>query len=188
MSATEVLQRVASALDQCGIDYMLTGSLASAYYGTSRSTQDIDVVIDASPEQLRALIKYLQEAQFYAEVDAAMQALQRRSLFNVIELASGWKIDLIIRKARNFSEEEFRRRRQVDFNGVRLFVASAEDILLAKLEWAKMASSARQLDDAAGILRLQWESLDREYLKKWVEGLHLSVEWSSALEKAKLSE
>jgi len=76
-------------------------------------------------------------------------------LFNVIDLASGWKIDLIIRKSRAFSQEEFHRRQRVDLQTLSLYVASAEDVVVAKLEWSKLAQSQRQIEDVAGILRVR---------------------------------
>jgi hypothetical protein len=188
MTAGEVFRRLTSALDRAGIPYMLSGSFASSYYGATRSTQDIDLVIDATPEQLELLIRQLPAEHYYVDLPAALEAHRRKSLFNVIDLATGWKIDLIIRKARAFSEEEFGRRRQVDLQGIRIFVASPEDVVISKLEWARLAQSQRQIDDAAAILRSRWQLLDREYLRKWIEDLNLSAEWSSALEKAKLSE
>lgn len=188
MSATEVLQRLTGALDRAGIDYMLTGAFASSYYGASRSTQDIDFVIESSPEQLRAFVESLSEGTYYVEMDAAMQALRSRSLFNVIDLLSGWKTDLIIRKARPFSEEEFRRRRRVEVNGVRLFITSAEDIILAKMEWAKMSGSNRQLEDVASIVRVQWNVLDLPYLEKWTASLQLQPQWKEARRQAEIGE
>jgi hypothetical protein len=100
MSIQDVLQRIAAALDRAGIVYMLSGSFASAYYGAARSTQDIDFVIHASSEQLRAFIGALPEREYYSDLDSALEALQRQSLFNVIDQATGWKIDFIIRKSR----------------------------------------------------------------------------------------
>ena len=75
--------------------------------------------------------------------------------FNVIDLATGWKIDFIIRKSRPFSETEFERRSEVHFEGLRLHIAQPEDVIIAKLEWAKRASSERQIEDVAGILKSQ---------------------------------
>ena len=87
---------------------------------------------------------------------------------------------MIIRKSRAFSQEEFGRRRLSDIEGVPLHVASAEDIILAKLEWAKLGQSQRQIDDAAGILKLRGDSLDRSYLDKWASELDLAQQWSAA--------
>jgi hypothetical protein len=60
------------------------------------------------------------------DLDAALEARKQ-----------GWKIDLIIRKSRPFSEEEFRRRELVNLQGRSLFVASAEDVVVSKLEWVR---------------------------------------------------
>lgn len=109
MSIPQVLQRITSALDQAEIAYMLTGSFASAHYGVPRSTQDIDLVVEATAAQLRAFIHSLSSIEYYADLNAALEAQKRESLFNVIDLATGWKIDLICRKARLFSREEFNR-------------------------------------------------------------------------------
>ena len=88
MSASEVFQRLTAALDRAGIAYRLSGSFASAYYGASRSTQDIDLVIEATPTQLRDLVKNLPSENYYVDLDAALEAQRRQSQFNVIDLAS----------------------------------------------------------------------------------------------------
>lgn len=151
MSVPDVFRRITTALDRAGVGYMLSGSFASAHYGAPRSTQDIDLVIDTTPAQLRAFVEALSGDEYYADIDSALEAHKRQSMFNVIDLATGWKIDLIIRKSRAFSREEFRRRQQVSLHDVTLFVASAEDIVISKLEWAKRAQSRRQIEDAASI-------------------------------------
>jgi hypothetical protein len=165
MSIAEVLQGITAALDQSNVAYMLTGSFASAYYGTPRSTQDIDVVLEASPDQLRAFVESLPVDQYYSDLDAALQAHRGESMFNVIDRSTGWKVDFIIRKSRPFSREEFRRRARVNLHGVPLFLASAEDIVIAKLEWSKLTQSQRQIDDVAAILRTRRETFDRSYIE-----------------------
>jgi Nucleotidyltransferase of unknown function (DUF6036) len=186
MSLPEVFERITAAFDQAGILYMLTGSFASAHYGVPRSTQDIDFVIEATAPQLSALVQSLPSDEYYADLETAMEAQRRESLFNVIDLRTGWKIDLIFRKSRAFSRQEFSRRKSVELQGRRLFVASAEDVVVAKLEWAKLASSQRQIEDAAAILRLRWEALDRTYLEKWISDLGLQDQWSVARRAAGL--
>ena len=92
-------------------------------------------------------------------------------MFNVVDLVTGWKIDFIICESRAFSGEEFRRRAPFNLQGVPLFVASAEDVAISKLEWAKLAQSERQIEDVAAILRMRWDLLDHTYLGKWIRGL-----------------
>jgi hypothetical protein len=107
-------------------------------------------------------------------------------MFNVLDNLTGWKIDFIFRKSRAFSQEEFRRRKAITFKGVPLFVATAEDVVLAKLEWAKMGESHRQLEDAALVLKKQSGLLDRPYIEKWVRELGLSSEWARTRQSAGL--
>jgi hypothetical protein len=185
MSVSEVFHRITSALGEAGIAYMLAGSFASAYYGAPRTTQDIDLVIAATADQLRKFIQLLSKDQYYVDLDAA---LKHQSLFNVVDMATGWKIDLIIRKSRPFSEEEFRRRKLVNLQGRSLFVASAEDVVVSKLEWAKLAQSQRHIEDVASILRMRWDSLDRAYLEKWILELRIDAEWNEARRAAGVSE
>jgi len=94
-------------------------------------------------EQLRSFINALPASEYYADLDSAFEAHQRHSLFNVIDRATGWKIDLIIRKSRPYSREELGRRQRVNLHGVSLFMTTAEDAVISKLEWAKLARSRR---------------------------------------------
>jgi hypothetical protein len=180
MSNEDAFRRITSALDRAGIAYMLTGSFASVHYGAPRATQDIDIVVEAEPAVLKSFIESLGRDQFYADIDSALEAQRRESMFNVIDRATGWKIDLIIRKSRAFSKEEFGRRCAVDLEGIRIFVASAEDIVIAKLEWAKQGKSQRQIDDVATILRLRRDALDHSYMDKWISALELGEQWRAA--------
>jgi hypothetical protein len=168
-----------AALDAAAIPHMLTGSFASGYHGVPRASQDIDLVIAPSEAQIRQFVTRLPPTEYYVDLDAAVAAVECRSQFNVVDMATGWKIDLIVQKARHFSQEEFARRVPVDFQGVRLFVASAEDMVIAKLEWGKLGQSPRQIEDVAALIRVR-ERLDRAYLDKWITVLGLEDEWRAA--------
>jgi hypothetical protein len=184
VSVGELFVRIRAALQAADVPHMLTGSFASSLHGAPRATQDIDIVIAPTRDQLLALLSLFPDDAFYVSRDAALDALARHEQFNVIDLATGWKIDFIFRKPREFSREEFERRRPVELSGVELDVASAEDVLIAKLEWAKLGASARQIDDAAGIIRLQGGSLDRAYVERWVRALGLHEQWQAAQVRA----
>lgn len=180
----EFLQRVTAALETNGVPYMLTGSLASSMYGIPRATNDIDMVIAPSREQLILLLELFQRIGLTVHTETALAALRNRTQFNVIDFAHGWKVDLIVRKDREFSTTEFDRRKTHEVEGMRLTIATPEDVLLAKLEWARMGDSERQLDDAAGILRMQRDTLDARYIEYWVQSMELQQQWTAALEKA----
>ncbi len=123
----------------------------------------------------------LDEDMYYVDHDAARDALRRRQMFNVIDTTTGWKLDFIVRKNRPFSRSEFERRVPRQVVGVSLFVATAEDTVIAKLEWAAAAGgSERQLRDVRGIIDVQGDRLDRAYVERWVAQLALDEMWSRA--------
>ena len=184
MSVRELLARLSNILTKAGIEYMLTGSYASSLHGTPRATQDLDLVVAPSRTQLSALLNLLPDTDYYVSPDAAFDALASRSQFNVIDFATGWKIDFIIVKDREFSRQEFQRRKVQELDGLAFSVASAEDVLVAKLEWAKLGESDRQIEDAAGILRVQGTELDAAYVERWVKDLGLAVQWEQAKARA----
>ncbi|MFA4836036.1 MAG: hypothetical protein WC749_08220 [Dehalococcoidia bacterium] len=170
MTPEESLQTVLDCLERSGISYMLTGSFAGNMHGVPRTTHDADVVIDPDPSCLRRFVQTVSD-RFYVDEAVALEALEKRGMFNVICYESGFKVDLIIRKVRPFSKEEFARKRLHDFLGSTRWFATPEDTILAKLEWSRMGGSERQLNDAVGIAKVQAGNLDIGYLQRWAQEL-----------------
>ncbi|HEY1940165.1 MAG TPA: hypothetical protein VGJ33_19725 [Candidatus Angelobacter sp.] len=183
MSSSKVFQEVITALEKAAIPYMLTGSFASNLYGTARATQDIDLVIVATPEQLQALKNSLGN-DYYFDLEAAIEAQRQKSMFNILDMAFGWKIDLIFRKPGPYHQQAFSRRTPAETEGVPLIASTAEDLVIAKLDWARMGESLRQIHDVAGILKIRGDQLDLTYIEKWVAELGLGSEWASARQAA----
>jgi hypothetical protein len=184
MSYVEVLRSIVPRLEQSEIPYMITGSIAAAYYGFGRATYDLDIVISATANKLKKLIELLPREQYYAVLQDALDAQGHQSMFNVLDTISGWKIDFILQKAAPFHEEAFQRRVAVVFEGVPTSVISAEDLILSKLDWAKMGESERQVKDAAIVVEKRQPKLDLPYIEKWVRELGLSAQWSQARQLA----
>ncbi len=175
-SQAEFIQAICGALGNAGIPYMIGGSVASSIHGPQRSTNDVDIVFAPTPAQLDEFLAAVSE--FYVSRPAALEAHRRRSMFNVIDMPSGHKADLIFLKQRPYSETELDRRVRIRFAGREIFVASPEDVILSKLEWSKIGESERQFQDAVGVALTNGPQLDIGYLEKWavelgvVEGLN----------------
>lgn len=182
MTFGELLASVIGLLERSGIPYMVTGSLASSYHGEPRATRDVDIVIDPSREALDRLTEGLLDAGFYVDPYVARESLAGRSQFNAIG-PDALKVDFMIRRDRPFSVEEFRRREPADLLGTPGFVATAEDVILAKLEWAKATGSERQLDDVAGIVAIA-TGLDLPYVDRWAVALGVEDAWRAVREEA----
>ena len=178
--SSDFLGRIVSALGAANIPHMVVGSFASTFHGVPRATHDIDIVVEADRAKLDQLLAALSDELYYLDHDAAREALTLRSQFNVIDMATGWKADLIVRKARPYSIEELARRQPAMLMGIATFVASAEDVIISKLEWAKLGSSERQLQDAAGVVKTRAGDLDTIYIEHWVDALDLREQWARA--------
>jgi hypothetical protein len=175
-----LLRDVVVVLADLGIPNMVVGSFAAMIHGEPRTTHDLDLVIDPTEDQLEQLLRRLPAERYYVDPDVARDARRRRSMFNVIDMNTGWKLDLIVRKARAFSDQEMRRRITATIRGVAIEAATAEDTIIAKLEWSKAGGSERQLEDVAGILRVRGDALDVSYIERWVDELGLRAQWDRA--------
>jgi hypothetical protein len=180
MTPEDFFRRISILLEQAGIPYMLTGSFASSVYGMGRGSPDVDFVIGSDEEGVRRFFSKLPEADFSSNLNQALDACRKKSTFNTVDNISGLKVDFIFLKHREFSRVEFERRTKVQVWGVPLYMATPEDVGLATLEWAKLRAFGRQIEDAAGILKVRRDQLDLPYIEKWVHELGLESQWNDA--------
>ncbi len=159
-------------LEKLNIPYMVTGSMCCTAYGEPRSTNDIDIVIEPTADQLKRLVLYFQEIAYVSEV-AAMDAYERRGMFNVISNATVEKLDFIFRKDSPYAVQAFERRSIQDFGHVVALSIAPEDIILSKLLWSRQTLSEVQFRDIAGIIRMQSNTLDMDYLRYWGKELNV---------------
>jgi hypothetical protein len=183
LTFAELLSDVIGRLDLAGVPYMVTGSLASSFHGEPRATRDADIVIDPTPQSLGRLVESLVAGNYYVDADVAYEAVTSRAQFNAVAPDSS-KIDFIIRKDRAFSIEEFDRRQHADLLGTAAFVVTAEDLVIAKLEWAAASDSDRQRRDAAGIVAVA-DELDEAYIDRWAAALGIAEAWREIRKEAR---
>lgn len=174
MESTElnIIRIIVTRLNKAEIPYMFTGSIATNFYATPRMTRDVDVIIELRETDVDHLCS-LFEADFYVDRDTVLNAVKKNGMFNMIHYESVFKVDFIVRKDDKYRREEFKRRKQIVFEYMELYVVTPEDLVLSKLYWAKDSLSELQLGDVKNLLQ-NVKNLDEDYLKQWI--IYLDIE------------
>lgn len=179
--------RVIHIMEDLGAKAWVGGSLASSIFGIPRATQDADIVADLRVEMARPLVERLGN-DFYADVERIAWGIEHRSSFNVIHLATMFKVDVFLVGRDSWSKREIERRRsvEIDEEGTQVLVTSPEDIILHKLRWYREGGHVadRQWRDALGVLLVQRSRIDRDYLKAMADVLEVSDLLEELLEEA----
>jgi hypothetical protein len=165
----DIVRDVSERLDALQIPFMLTGSLAMNFYAPPRMTRDIDFVLDLKPGDAPRLVAAL-ETDYYIVLESVQSALRLQRQFNVIHTESVIKVDCIVRKDSEFARAEFARRQPLASGNLRTTIVSKEDLILAKLAWARHSRSETQLKDVSNLLA---RGYDREYVEWWADRLAL---------------
>jgi hypothetical protein len=173
-----VTLQVIDALEQVGARYVIGGSLASTIHGVVRTTLDTDIIAELDLQQAGRFADLLASG-FYYDIDAIRHAIRQRSSFNLIHLATMFKVDLFIPKGRPFDEQQLDRRQlwvADPDSGRTIYVATPEDTILAKLAWYRQGDevSERQWRDILGVLAVQGDRLDLAYTRRWAASLGVS--------------
>lgn len=163
----DVLRDMSAKLQELGIPFMLTGSMAMSFYAPPRMTRDIDIVLELGPDDVSRLVARL-EPEYYVSSAHAREAQAKRGMFNVIHQESVIKVDCVVRKDTEYRRVEFDRRRRVTIQGFETFLASKEDLILSKLVWARDSRSELQLNDVKNLLLTPYET---DYVERWASVL-----------------
>jgi hypothetical protein len=173
MQELSVLADVVARLDQAQVAYFLTGSVAMSCYVSQRTTVDIDFVVQLAQPDARRIVS-LFEADYDIDLGAVDEAIRLRRSFNIIHYERLIKVDLIVAEPSALVNQRLaRRRRRLIVEDVEMWVLAPEDLILAKLEWARTSRSERQFSDVRSLLD-GVPDLDREYLNRSANVLGLA--------------
>ncbi len=181
MTETELLKDCLTRLNRTGVAYLVTGSMASNFWGIPRTTHDLDFAIQLPPSQVSIVVRAFAD-HFHIDESAVRAAYQPPYQFNAIDHRSALKVDFWLPVNTPFEREMFRRRQQCTMFGIPAWIATAEDLILHKLYWDRLTPSERQRTDAAGVYRVQRGNLDLDHLKRWADELRVRPVWDDILE------
>ncbi len=174
MELFELLASVAADIENAGVVYALTGSMASSLHGRPRVSYDGDLVLRMSVAQADALAEAWR-GRFYVSPKAMREAVACNGMANIIDGASGWKVDLSVVPRSPFYDSVLLRRQRVSLPGTgrAIWVCSPEDVVLMKLLWRKDSRSQKQFDDALNVVQTIGGRLDWKYLREWAGRLQV---------------
>jgi hypothetical protein len=166
VTADEAVVAVIGALEAAGVPYMIVGSLASNFHGIPRSTRDADFVVEFESGSLQRLADALPDV-LTLQFQGAFEAVTGTTRYAIDLANSPFVCELFIRSDDPHDRERFRRRLCVDVFGRTAFVASAEDMIVTKLRWARDAGRPKDREDIRNILAVRGPELDWAYLRYW---------------------
>lgn len=172
MSQVELLKLVVELLEDAGIGYMVTGSIASSLQGEPRSTHDLDVVVALRERDVSRVRNAFPSPRYYVDEAAIRAAIRGGGMFNVIDAFEGDKVDFWMLSEEPFDRSRFERRRREHALGIHFAVSAPEDTILQKLRWSRLGGgNEKPYIDALRVYEVQGETLDQEYLDRWATAL-----------------
>ena len=185
MLQPKLLKKVLAILEEHHIDYMITGSLVSSIQGEPRTTHDIDILVNITRASIPALVNAFQPPDYYISEAAIEDAIRLKSMFNLLDTKEGDKTDFWILTDDAFDRSRFNRKVTEKILRLSMNISTPEDTILMKLKWAKLSGgSEKQFTDALRVYEIQFENLDINYIKLWVNYLQVHELWERLIKEA----
>ena len=183
MPLPEALGQILGALEQGGIEYMVTGSIASIVYGEPRLTNDVDLVVRFGRGDAERLTRALNGRGFYIpplEALRAEAARARHGRLNLLHLESAFKADIYFAGEDPVYRWAFPLRRRQQLEGLAFWLAPPEYVILRKLQFYREAGSTKHLRDIAWMIKVSETLIDLTLIDRKVTELGLAGEWELA--------
>lgn len=183
-----VAMLVTDTLEALGATYAIGGSFASAVHGVMRATMDANLVADLRLERAAPFARALSDV-FCVDHDMMRGAIREHSSFNLIHFETAFKVDVFVARPRDFDRSQLARRELhlLSEDPIRrAYITTAEDVVLAKLEWYRLGGevSNRQWSDVLGVLKVQEDRLDQGYMRRMAGSLGVADLLTRALGEA----
>lgn len=156
ITQTTLLKKISSFLEANKIPYMITGAWSIIYYGRPRASHDIDFVVELHKEDLSKIVKVFDKLpeDFLIQVDNILEAVDQKSMFQVLHLPTMLKFDFWLLTDLEFDKSRFLRRKRVKILNQMMVMASMEDTIIQKLRWYQQAKIEKHLVDAAFVYQI----------------------------------
>ncbi len=171
-------------LNDLGLRYMVSGSVAAIYYGEPRMTNHVDVIVFLRREDARRLVEAFPLDTFHCppvDVIESERLRDQRGHFNLIHHDTGFKADIYLTGRDELQRWGLDRAITTDFAGDSLAFAPPEYVIVRKLQFYREGHSEKHLRDISRMLTGLGESWERATLERLIREQHLEIEWLAAL-------
>ena len=180
MPETDLLLLFSRPLEQAGLKYFITGSMAGMIYGEPRLTMDVDLVLVLPLAAIRTLVEAFDEKHFYCPpITVIMQEATRpqRGYFNLIHHDTGFKADVYLAGNDPLHAWAFTRRRAVKMGADSVWVAPPEYVIVRKLEFFNEGHSEKHLRDIRAMIERSSDEIDETLLTRMIDEHGLKSVW-----------
>jgi hypothetical protein len=181
MPTPDLVELFVQPLNEIGVSYLVSGSVAAMVYGEPRLTNDIDLIVSLQLDEIPKLTSAYPMPPFYVppiDVIAIEIARERRGHFNVIHSSSGLKADFYTFNRDELHAWAFQRARKIQYQTIPVTLAPTEYVIVRKLEYYREGGSDKHLRDIRSMLAVSGDQIDRAALNDWIERRSLQAQWN----------
>lgn len=174
--------------NELGINYMITGSVASIIYGEPRLTHDIDIVLTIPKTLVEKFSLLFPINEFYLPPIEILQneiLRDNRGHCNIIHHATGFKADIYFAGNNSFQHWALSNVKTIKFFGEIIPIAPIEYVIIKKLEFYREGNSQKHLRDISSMLQISKDSIDEKLLMNYIHEFGLGKEWQLSLSDSK---
>ncbi len=167
----QALFKIVDVLEAESNPYMIVGGFATSYHNRTRTTNDIDVVVQIYPDSVKRIVQHFPE--WSGATEGRTELFAQRGIFNITDWETGIRFDIMAYKDSDYNWTAFQRRNKEVYFERAVYLCSIEDLIIGKLQWYDMSRSEKQLSDLMYLL--QSPDLDWVYLNKWIDQLNITT-------------
>jgi hypothetical protein len=187
MISPELLIELITRLEASGLPYMLTGSIAANVHGHPRTTHDVNVILEAEPRDLAAIVAAFPQPDYFYQEHVVREALAMGAMFNALDEARVGKIDFWVLNDDVLNQRAFWRKIRRPLLGIETWVPRPEDLILLKLRWMQRSGgSEKQMNDCIELLKFNAPEINLAETDHWSMRVGVSKEWGMLRQAANI--
>ncbi len=181
MQEPELFLLFLKPLNRLKVVYMVTGATAAIVYGAPRLTNDLDLVLRLTIDQISDFRTAFSEEDFYVppeDIIAMEISREQRGHLNLLHLETGFKADCYLAGKDPLHTWALKNRREFQIENETIWVAPPEYVILRKLEYFREGGSEKHLNDIRNMIRISQKEIDFHLLKEKMAQLDLNNQWN----------